>query len=179
MSTTPRKPRKLRKGPGRASVDESADFSPGQDSTAPTMDSSPPKTSETWDTRQVFERSDSQLTGLPDSVRSGSTASFVQRQDDIPEDENDGEGEGEGEDVTQDERAMRRHFMDVESSFLPEAGVPQEEGKLGVGIDDTYLELGKPGRTPPPDQMFAGLSEGRRAMFAPPGEEVSEHSEQD
>ncbi|KAF2481880.1 hypothetical protein BDY17DRAFT_311512 [Neohortaea acidophila] len=63
-----------------------------------------------------------------------------------------------------DERQMRKHFMDVESSFLPDVApapfAQQHDGTAGV--DDTYLELGKPGHTPPPDEMFASLS-GRRA----------------
>lgn len=61
---------------------------------------------------------------------------------------------------TFDEREMRRHFMDIESSFLPELRPTEQDGR--AGLDDTYLELGRPGRTPPPEEAIASLSSGGR-----------------
>ena len=114
--------------------------------------------SDLWDqdndeARASFERRDSELPDLPVDEHSylNSERSFTQKD----EEQNDNN-------MTFDEREMHRHFMDVESSFLPDVApgaMMQQEGRLGV--DDTYLELGKPGHTPPPDEMFASLS-GRK-----------------
>lgn len=163
MSDSPRrKPRKLRKGPGRACVDESEDPS----STMASSISEGHNRSRSHDqdsafARQAFDQSDSELPAL-----SGSANAPEINEEYLHAGGSEG-AEVEDEGSTMDERAMRRHFMDVESSFLPEAvaGHGKDEDRLGVdvpGADDTYLELGKPGHTPPPDQMFASLSEGRR-----------------
>lgn len=107
------------------------------------------------DARQPFERRDSELTELPvdeHSFLNNDNARFVNQLDAA----SDGD--------SMDEGALRRHFMDVESSFIPDVA-PQgvQEGRLGV--DDTYLDLGKPGHTPPPDEMFQRLS-GRMTASA-------------
>ncbi|KAI7528192.1 hypothetical protein KC317_g20732 [Hortaea werneckii] len=107
--------------------------------------------------RHTFESDDNDLPPLPISEKSfdESGHSFVDRSIHAP---SDGEG-------SLNEQEMRRHFMDIESSFMPpeqqapdqaEQGVQeQQEGRLGV--DDTYLELGRAGHTPPPGAMFGSL----------------------
>ena len=106
--------------------------------------------------RETFDRRDSELPDLPVDENSylNNEPSFMQKSDEP------------SEGITFDEREMRMHFNDVASSFLGDAGPPppqhqqqQQEGRLGV--DDTYLEFGKPGRTPPPDEMFDSFS-GRK-----------------
>jgi len=141
-----RKPRKLRKGGRGTSVDEGY-----------SMASSPSQHQQNEDGAwEEFARPDSDLPELPVD-----DDSFLNSEPGLMQRVNEEEGEGvEGEMF--DERAMRRHLMDVESSFLPDATsapVAQQEGRLGV--DDTYLELGKPGHTPPPDEALASLSSRR------------------
>ncbi|KAK4953501.1 hypothetical protein LTR66_013633 [Elasticomyces elasticus] len=46
--------------------------------------------------------------------------------------------------------------MDVESSFLPEP-LFAHTGDTRAGADDTYVQLGSPGHTPPPEILFLGL----------------------
>ena len=132
-----RRPRKLRKG---HSVDEKSMALDGPEHGDDAA-------------RATFDQQDTELPELPVDEHGflNTDPSFTLQK-----------SEHENENETLDERAMRRHFMDVESSFLPEvAPAPaQQSGRLGV--DDTYLELGKPGHTPPPDQMFASFS-GRKA----------------
>ncbi|KAK4553493.1 hypothetical protein LTR86_009550 [Recurvomyces mirabilis] len=133
-----RRPRKLQKRQGRGSVDETSQLSQHDDS----------------EERGLFERRDSDLTDLPVDEHSFMKAeqNFVSQSD----------GVSEGDSM--DEGAMRRQLMDVESSFIPDVGhapMQQEGGRLGV--DDTYLELGRPGTTPPPDQMFGSLRKTRRS----------------
>ncbi|KAK8222056.1 hypothetical protein M8818_000224 [Zalaria obscura] len=53
-----------------------------------------------------------------------------------------------------DEREMRRHLMDVESSFLPEP-MPPSEPQQRVGADDTFVNIGSPGHTPPLSSFLA------------------------
>lgn len=109
---------------------------------------------DSYDASNVFDRRDSELPDLPVDEHSflHSDPGFI-----LPP-------SGDANESV-DEHEMRRHFMDVESSFLPDAApvaaTAQQQGTLGV--DDTYLELGKPGRTPPPDEMFESLS-GRKAL---------------
>lgn len=148
-----RKPKKLRKGGGHSSVDEGSSFSTMAASSAESMAKQEEHTGK--DSRPDLDTRDSDLPDLPIDENSflNSDSSFIPSAEDV----------GDEVDLTADERAMRRHFADVESSFLPEPAPPpaQEEGRLGV--DDTYLELGKPGHTPPPDEMFASLS-GRKTL---------------
>lgn len=47
-----------------------------------------------------------------------------------------------------DELEMRRHLNDMESSFLPEVA-PAARLVETVGMDDTYVNIGTPGYTPP------------------------------
>ncbi|KAK0790415.1 hypothetical protein LTR02_011928 [Friedmanniomyces endolithicus] len=122
-----RKPRKLQKRQGtRGSVDES--------STSTLMSPVSQQDEESAgqsEERGLFDRRDSDLTDLPVDDRG-----FL---DDVRQDAPMGlEGDG------MDEGEMRRHFMDVESSFLPEGASGEQGGRTGV--DDTYLELGQPGR---------------------------------
>ena len=134
-----RKPKKLRRGPGGSSVDEGRILSEVLD-----------ESNDDVDAKASFDREDSELPELPVDEHSyfNGDPGFAQRSDEADNG------------LTFDEREMRRHFMDVESSFLPDVAPSQQhDGRLGV--DDTYLELGKPGHTPPPDEMFASLS-GRK-----------------
>ncbi|KAK4549135.1 hypothetical protein LTR36_007592 [Oleoguttula mirabilis] len=144
--TPRRKPRKLQKRQDRTA---SASVDEGRQS----MMSSPASRNDDREARGPFARRDSELTELPV----------------------DEHGYGNGED-SMDEREMRRHFMDVESSFIPDVGhAPMHEGRLGV--DDTYLELGRAGHTPPPDQMFGSLRKSRQSNAHDEQEQYSEDTE--
>ncbi|RMY41375.1 hypothetical protein D0866_00627 [Hortaea werneckii] len=113
--------------------------------------------------QHTFEGDDSDLPPLPISEKSfdESGHSFVDRSIHAP---SDGEG-------SLNEQEMKRHFMDIESSFMPpeqqapdqaeQGAEEQQEGKLGV--DDTYLELGRAGHTPPPGAMFSSLKKSGRS----------------
>ncbi|SMR60687.1 unnamed protein product [Zymoseptoria tritici ST99CH_1E4] len=84
-----------------------------------------------------FARRDSELTDLPTGEHSylheHDGPSFLKS------------GEEQGNDHSFDERAMNRHFQDVESSFLPETtAAPAVEEQEPIGADDTYLELAQP-----------------------------------
>ncbi|KAK0290166.1 hypothetical protein LTR91_006356 [Friedmanniomyces endolithicus] len=136
-----RKPRKLQKRQGtRGSVDEG--------STNTLMSPISPQVEEgagQAEERGLFDRRDSDLTDLPVDDRG-----FL---DDVRQDAPMGlEGD------SMDEGEMRRHFMDVESSFLPEGA----SGELGgrAGVDDTYLELGRPGHA---EAMEKGTGSARRS----------------
>ena len=131
-----KKPRKLRKGAGGASVGEGK------------MSLNVKDYGNDDDARASFDREDSELPELPVDENSylNNEPSFMQRSDE------------HGEDLTFDEREMRKHFMDNESSFLPDAAPAQSQQEGRLGVDDTYLELGKPGHTPPPDEMFDSFS---------------------
>lgn len=97
----------------------------------------------------TFERSESELPPLP-----------VDGDSFLDNDVSGASFEREGN-STVDEHEMRRQLLDVESSFLPEpVPAPHPLDHLKVGADDTYLSLGSPGRTPPPDKMFASLMGG-------------------
>ncbi|KAK5126253.1 hypothetical protein LTR85_010488 [Meristemomyces frigidus] len=140
--TPRRKPRKLQKRQDRtASVDE------GRQSME-----SPASRNGDSEARGPFARRDSELTELPGEEHGyGNNEHSFMRRSDAPSEED-----------SMDEREMRRHFMDVESSFIPDVGhAPMQEGRLGV--DDTYLELGRAGHTPPPDQMFGSLRKSRQS----------------
>lgn len=106
--------------------------------------------------RASFDLGDSELPELPVDENSylHNESGFSQKAD----------GANDNVNETFDEREMRRHFMDVESSFLPDvASAPMQQGSR-LGVDDTYLELGKPGHTPPADEAIASLSGRRRAL---------------
>ncbi|TKA82121.1 hypothetical protein B0A55_01812 [Friedmanniomyces simplex] len=164
-----RKPRKLQKRQGRGSVDESSShvMSP----TSPHRDEREGGAGE----RRLFDRRDSDLTDLPVDDRSfldESEQSFVPQ----PEDAAYGH---EGDSL--DEREMRRHFMDVESSFMPDGGAQVASAQEGsrLGVDDTYLELGKPGRTPPPpEQMFESARRSRQGGYKGREEEHQQQQQQ-
>ncbi|KAK3703550.1 hypothetical protein LTR37_014397 [Vermiconidia calcicola] len=159
-----RKPKKLRIGCASASMDlgrmsSQANTEQQQQQQQQHNENQNHEGNEEEQARESFDREDSDLDDLPIDEHSylNNEPRFTQQQ---RSDDDAGD--------RFDEREMRRHFMDVESSFLPEQPAqyeqqrhPQEEGRLGV--DDTYLELGKPGYTPPPDEMFASLS-GRRSQ---------------
>jgi len=137
-----RKPRKLQK----RSVDEgSSRVMMAHETGADPQDDA--------EARKAFDQSDSELSDLPVAGRSflGSESDSMQ-QSDLTRSEEDG---------SVDEQEMRKHFMDVESSFISDAvpHPPVQEGTLGV--DDTYLELGKPGHTPPPDLAFGSARKSR------------------
>lgn len=83
--------------------------------------------------RDMFERHDSELALSPTSLG-------------IPTHG----GDEEEDEQSMDERALRRHFMDVESSFLPDAGPNAPPPGEPSGVDDTYLELGQSRHTSPP-----------------------------
>lgn len=140
--TPRRKPRKLQKRQDRtASVDE------GRQSME-----SPESRNDDREVREPFSRRDSELTALPvdEAGYVNSDHSFMQRSD------------APSEEDSVDEWEMKRHFMDVESSFLPDVGhAPMQEGRLGA--DDTYLELGRAGHTPPPDQLFGSLRKSKQS----------------
>jgi hypothetical protein len=110
--------------------------------------------------KRTFNQRDSELPDLPVDENSylHNEASFNSNL------KSDGANDNDNANETLDEREMRRHFMDVESSFLPDvraesADVQREESG---GLDDTYLELGRPGHTPPPEEAIASLSSGGR-----------------
>ena len=116
--------------------------------------------------REEFERRDSELPSLPvdDHSYASNEYSFMNRSDALKEDD------------SMDD--MRAQLMDVESSFIPDVGhasAHEQEGRLGV--DDTYLELGRAGRTPPPDVMFGSLRKSRQNSAQ--GHEVQRQSEQE
>jgi chromosome segregation ATPase len=143
-----RKPRKLQVRSTRTSVDESA------------MDlSSLHRRSRTdIEALESFNQPDHQLPALPideDSYFHENTSSLnntPRRRSDEPSEmslqSEDGHDLDEGE--------MRRHLMDVESSFLPESA-PVQTQEQNLGLDDTYTELVKPGKTPLSDSMQASL----------------------
>ncbi|KAK0311675.1 hypothetical protein LTR82_014204 [Friedmanniomyces endolithicus] len=138
-----RKPRKLQKRQVvRGSVDESSNstlMSPISQQDEEVAGHS--------EERGLFDRRDSDLTDLPVDDRG-----FL---DDVRQDAPMGlEGD------SMDEGEMRRHFMDVESSFLPEGASGEQGGRTGV--DDTYLELGRPGHT---EVMQQGLGSPRRSKW--------------
>lgn len=102
---------------------------------------------------KAFDQTDSELGDLP-VTKSGflSSESDNVQQSDLSRSEEDG---------SVDEQEMRRHFMDIESSFLPDVVPPPPAQEGNLGVDDTYLELGKPGRTPPPDLAFDSARRSR------------------
>ncbi|KAK3071210.1 hypothetical protein LTR53_009023, partial [Teratosphaeriaceae sp. CCFEE 6253] len=144
VGTPPRrKPRKLQKRSGRGSVEESATMSPR----------SLHEDDRSEERNRLFERRDSDLTDLPVDDHSFLDDNSVQEEPDAP----DG-----GDSVA--EREMRRHFMDVESSFLPDGGHASTiEGRKGA--DDTYLELGQAERTPSTDQMFGSVRRSKQGSY--------------
>lgn len=136
-----RKPRKLQVRSTRTSVDESA------------MDMSSLRRSRADNAAlDSFNQPDHQLPALPigeDSYFSDNTRSETRRSDEPSELSLQSE---DGHDM--DEKEMRRHLMDVESSFMPEAA-PAQTYNESLGVDDTYLELAKPEKTPLPDSMLS------------------------
>lgn len=103
---------------------------------------------------ESFNQPDHQLPALPideDSYFHEDTPSAMRRSDEASELSHQSE---DGHDL--DEKEMRRHLMDVESSFMPESAPVQTYGET-LGLDDTYTELAKPGKTPQSDSMLASL----------------------
>lgn len=97
---------------------------------------------------------DSDLPPLPgdddDDSFLRSTASFLDRTDAEAE-----QSPSDGHE-TLDEGALRRHFMDVESSFMPDLPpLPQSDERAGV--DDTYVNFGSSTEGPPVSQLL-GIS---------------------
>ena len=113
------------------------------------------------DARMSDDQSDSELAPLPigDNSLMNSERSLLQRTDHHSD---------EGASI--DEREMRRHFMDVESSFLPQSG-PSPPQAEHPGVDDTYLELGQPGRTPAVKRKNSSASASQNAGDADWAEE--------
>lgn len=151
-----RKPRKLEMRGSRSGI--SVDLTNASDMGSPERETD--RDGRDVDARQSFDRTDSQLPTLPVDEHSyfrDETPGFMHRSDEpsgLPVHSDDGDGEG----ARLMEKEMRRHLMDDESSFLPEAApVPAAQHDM-LGVDDTYVELGKPGRTPPPDEMLAQLT---------------------
>ncbi|KAM0717563.1 hypothetical protein Q7P37_007415 [Cladosporium fusiforme] len=137
-----RRPRKLQVRSTRTSVDEGA------------MDLSHLKSYDEHGARDPFNQPDHQLPPLPIDEHSylhDDTPSGIHRSDEPSEVSVHSE---EGHSL--DEKEMRRHLMDVESSFLPESAPVQTYGE-SVGLDDTYVELGNSTKSPPPDAMLASL----------------------
>lgn len=99
--------------------------------------------------RGPFERRDSELTDLPSGDHSflsderedpePASFSFMQQKSDAPMHSDEGH--------SFDEREMNRHFQDVESSFLPDAPVVPAHEEERAGVDDTLMELAKPGQS--------------------------------
>ncbi|GAB7361222.1 hypothetical protein MBLNU230_g1284t1 [Neophaeotheca triangularis] len=111
--------------------------------------------------REEFEREDEDLPQLPEGdygYLDEGDSFFPRERDERDRVQEDVEG-----DMSVDEREMQRHLQEQESSFIPETAAPVQADRLGV--DDTYLELGKPGRTPPPDEMFASLQGQAKEHF--------------
>ncbi|KAH9819851.1 Centrosomin N-terminal motif 1 [Teratosphaeria destructans] len=107
---------------------------------------------------RLFEQGDDELDDLP---------IFLKQQQQQPHPGHYIGGNDNYNDIDaadEEDAEMRRHFMDVESSFLPDYGMAaqhtKDDGRLGA--DDTYLELGKPGRTPPPDLAFGSAKKNQR-----------------
>ncbi|KAK5130804.1 hypothetical protein LTR08_001638 [Meristemomyces frigidus] len=163
--TPRRKPRKLQKRQDRVlSVDDSR--------SSMSSPASRPDDSEVREPMQPFARRDSELTEMPtdDHGYMDNEHSFQQRR------------HAPGEEDSIDEREMRRHFMDVESSFIPDVGhASMHENKGRLGVDDTYLELGRAGHTPPPDQLFGRLRKSRQnsALGEPRQQQTPEEMEPD
>jgi chromosome segregation ATPase len=103
---------------------------------------------------ESFNQPDHQLPALPideDSYFHGDTPSMMRRSDEPSEVSQHSEDR-----CDLDEKEMRRHLMDVESSFMPESA-PAQTSNESAGLDDTYTELVKPGKTPPSESMLASL----------------------
>lgn len=148
-----RKPRKLQVRSTRTSVDESAS---AMDLEGLQRRSHDDDNDDDHDSRdddaalESFNQPDHQLPALPideDSYFHEDTPSAMRRSDEPGElslsmRSEDGDGL-EGHDL--DEKEMRRHLMDVESSFMPEAPPVQTSGE-NVGLDDTYVGFGESGK---------------------------------
>lgn len=137
-----RKPRKLQVRSTRTSVDESA------------MDLSKLRRHDDNEALDSFNQPDHQLPALPmdeDSYFHENTPSGMRRSDEPSELSLQSEDEH-----YLNEKEMRRHLMDVESSFMPESA-PVQTYNENLGLDDTYTELAKPGKTPPSEPMQASL----------------------
>jgi hypothetical protein len=126
----------------RTSIDESA------------MDLSHLRSRNDSEALESFNQPDHQLPALPideDSYFHGDTPSMMRRSDEPSEVSQHSEDR-----CDLDEKEMRRHLMDVESSFMPESA-PAQTSNESAGLDDTYTELVKPGKTPPSESMLASL----------------------
>jgi chromosome segregation ATPase len=137
-----RKPRKLQVRSTRTSVDDSA------------MDHSYLRRHDDNEALESFNQPDHELPALPideDSYFHENMPSGMPRSDEPSELSLHSE---DGHDL--DEKEMRRHLMDVESSFMPESA-PAQVSAENLGLDDTYVELGNSGKTPPSTSMLASL----------------------
>jgi hypothetical protein len=177
-SPSRRKPRKLQVRSARTSVDESAsDLSHlrhREDDNQHDQDHDQDRGYAQHDDNEAlesFNRPDHQLPALPmdeDSYFHEDSPKAVPRHS------GDHSGlslrsDGEANDL--DEKAMRRHLMDVESSFMPESAPVQSLGE-SLGADDTYLELAKPG-SPSPNSLLGSLR-SHRSLPKPPNEQDHE-----
>ncbi|KAL1303094.1 hypothetical protein AAFC00_006536 [Neodothiora populina] len=90
---------------------------------------------------------------------------------------------------TVDERELRRHLMDVESSFLPDVA-PYAPAEGRVGADDTYVNLGSPDDRPPVSNILGlpldestastagkGMRNSRQQLREHSGDEEEDHDE--
>ena len=126
---------------------------------------------------ESFNRPDHQLPALPmdeDSYFHEDSPRAVPRRSDDHSELSLRSGDGEVNDL--DEKAMRRHLMDVESSFMPESAPVQSLGE-SLGADDTYLELAKPG-SPSPNSLLGSLG-SHRSLPKPPNEQEQEQEDEE
>jgi chromosome segregation ATPase len=178
-SPSRRKPRKLQVRSTRTSVDESAtDFSHlrhRDDDSQHDRDHDHDRSYGQHDDNaalESFNRPDHQLPALPmdeDSYFHKDSPRAVPRRSGGPSELSMHSDDGEANGL--DEKAMRRHLMDVESSFMPESAPVQSLGE-SLGADDTYLELAKPGT--PSTNSLLGSIRSPRSLPKPPNEQDQE-----
>jgi len=180
-SPSRRKPRKLQVRSTRTSVDESAtDLSHLQHRDDDNHHDQDRGHAEHDDNEALesFNRPDHQLPALPmdeDSYLHEDSLGATQRHSDEPSELSLRSDDGDVNDL--DEKAMRRHLMDVESSFMPESAPAQTLGE-SVGVDDTYLELAKPG-TPSPNSLLGSLRSPRSLPKRPDEHDQDQDQEQE
>ena len=179
-SPSRRKPRKLQVRSTRTSVDESAsdlshlrhredDNQHDQDHDQDHDQGHGYAQHDDNEALESFNRPDHQLPALPmdeDSYFHEDSPRAVPRRSDDHSELSLRSDDGEVNDL--DEKAMRRHLMDVESSFMPESAPVQSLGE-SLGADDTYLELAKPG-SPSPNSLLGSLR-SHRSLPKPPNEQ--------
>lgn len=67
------------------------------------------------------------------------------------------------------ERELRRHLMDVESSFLPDVAPPAPSDHHQSGADDTFANIGSPGDDALPVSRILGLPPRDESVGRTPG----------